>query len=117
MSTGEKALDRIRQFCLRLPETSETGSWGHPNFRAGKRTFAVFEWIKGRPSIGVFLGSEEADAFLLQHQEAFVTPYGKGKWVSLWADGKLDWGVVEELVERAYRKVALQRMIAALDEK
>ena len=34
---------KLRGLCLSLPETSEVGSWGHPNFRAGKKTFAVFE--------------------------------------------------------------------------
>ena len=45
----------------------------------------------------------------------FVTPYGKGQWVSVWADGSMNWQLVEELVERSYRLVALNRMIAALD--
>jgi len=43
----DEALRRVRKYCLSLPESSEVGSWGHPNFRAGKRTFAAYEWIKG----------------------------------------------------------------------
>lgn len=45
----------------------------------------------------------------------FPTPYGRGKWVSLWADAALDWRFVEELLGTSHRLVALKRMISALD--
>ena len=117
MSVEEKVLARLRSVCLGLPETSETASWGHPNFRAGKRTFAAFEWIKGRPSVAIHLGTADAAAFLLQNRGSFETPYGRGKWVSLWADGDLDEADLPDLIERAYRSVALKRMLKALDER
>ena len=117
VTTGEDALIRLRKLCLVLPETSETNSWGHPNFRAGKRTFAAFEPIRGRSSIAIRVDSDEADLLLLHRKELFSTPYGKGKWVSTWADGDLDWEFLAELIERSYRKVALKRMIAALEQK
>lgn len=116
MTEQDEAIDRLRALCLSLPETSESDSWGHPNFRAGKRTFAAFEWVKGRPSVAIHLG-DEAEPFLLQHEGSFETPYGRGRWISLWADEALDWGYLRNVVERAYRTVALKRMIAALDER
>lgn len=100
-----------------MPETSETGSFGHPNFRAGKRTFATYEWIRGRPSLAFRLGADEVDQALLQGDRFFATPYGKGLWASLWADGPIDWKLVESLIERSYRQVALKRMLAALDDE
>jgi len=30
-------LTRLRALCLAYPETSEASSWGHPNFKAGKK--------------------------------------------------------------------------------
>ena len=117
MSIEEKILARVRDFCLSLPETSEANSWGHPNFRAGKRTFATFEWIKGRASIAIHLGTADAEAFLLQQDGPFETPYGRGKWVSLWADTNLDDAYLRDLIERGYRSVALKRMIKALEER
>lgn len=108
-------LERFRRLCLNFPETSEVESWGHPNFRAGKRTFATFEWIKGKPSVAFRVGTDDVDLLLLQHEQFFATPYGKGRWISIWADGDLNWQFVEELAERSYRRVALKRMIAALD--
>ena len=111
----EGALSRLRAYCLGFPETTETDAWGHPNFKAGKRTFAAFEWVKGRPSIAIHLGSERAEAFLFQHKGSFETPYGRGKWVSVWADEPLDWSYIEDAIDLGYRGVALKRMIAALD--
>lgn len=113
----EDALARFRKMCLALPETSETESWGHPNFRAGKRTFAAFEWVKTRPSLALNVGADEADQLLLQGKPFFATPYGQGRWVSVWADVPVDWLMVEELVERSYRRIALKRMIVALDNR
>jgi predicted DNA-binding protein (MmcQ/YjbR family) len=117
VSSTERALSQLRKLCLSLPETSETNSWGHPNFRAGKRIFAAFEAVGGRPSVAIRVDSADADLLLLHRKEFFSTPYGRGKWVSTWADGKLDWALLGGLIERSYRKVALKRMIAALDKE
>jgi predicted DNA-binding protein (MmcQ/YjbR family) len=109
-------LPRLRSLCLAFPEASETAAWGHPNFRAGKKTFAAYETVKGRPSIAFRLGPREI-ARLLRRQAYFVTPYGRGKWVSLWADTAIDWEMVSILLRRSYGEVALKRMLTALDRK
>jgi predicted DNA-binding protein (MmcQ/YjbR family) len=114
MNRENGILHRVRKQCLSLPESSETASWGHPNFRAGKRVFVAFEWIKGRPSIAFRLNPTDVD-FLLQRKGFFVTPYGQGRWVSLWADKAINRALVSRLVERSYRVVALKRMVAALN--
>lgn len=113
-SDGHGVLRRLRGFCLSLPETSEVRSWGHPNFRAGKRTFATFEWIDKRPSIAFRLEAVDV-GLLLRRRHFFATPYGRGQWVSLWVDGPVDWRLAERLLRRSYRLVALKRMRAALD--
>lgn len=88
MSKSDALIKRFRASCLRLPETSEVASWGHPNFRAGKKTFATIEWIKGRPSFAFRLGSTAA---------------------------QVHWTLLNALLDRSYRLVALKRMIFALD--
>jgi len=108
------ALRRLRRLCLSFPETSEVDSWGHPNFRAGKRTFATFEWVQGRPSVAFRLNTTDVD-LLLSRKQFFLTPYGRGQWVSVWADAPLNWPLVKRLLERSYRLVALKRMTDALD--
>ena len=59
---------KLRALCLAYPETSETSSWGHPNFRAGKRTFATFEVVKGRASIAFRVDAVDADLLLRKRQ-------------------------------------------------
>ncbi len=113
-TANEQTLERLRSLCLSLPETSETSSWGHPNFKAGKKTFVAFERVKERASIAFRLESADVDR-LLGRKEFFVTPYGRGLWVSLWADGRVDWRAVADLVNRSYRLVALKRMVVALE--
>ena len=100
--------------CLSYPETSEAASWGHPNFKAGKRVFVAFEHVKSRPSIAFRLTASDVER-LLTRRHFFVTPYGRGQWVSLWADGPIDWKAVADLVDRSYRLVAQKRMRARLD--
>jgi predicted DNA-binding protein (MmcQ/YjbR family) len=110
----DAVLRRVRAFCLGLPETSEAGSWGHPNFRAGKKTFAAFEWVTKRPSLAFRLNGVDVD-LLLQRRNFFATPYGRRQWVSLWADRRVNWRLVERLLLRSYRLVALKRMVASLE--
>lgn len=112
----DRVLGRLRKLCRALPESSEKDSWGHPNFRAGKRTFAAFEWIQGRPSIAFRLDPAEVELWL-SRKSFFATPYGRGRWVSVWADGALNWRLVGRLLERSYRGVALKRMIHDLDAR
>jgi len=108
-----ETLNKLRDLCLSLPETSERGSWGHPNFVAGKKTFVTFEFIDLRPSIAFRTDPLDVRE-MARNRRFFETPYGRGQWVSLWADIELDWRFVNELVKRSYRSVALRRMIAKL---
>ena len=107
-------MNRVRRLCLALPEACETAAWGHPVFKAGSKTFAAIEPVKGRPSIAFRLDPVDVDLLLKRHP-FFVTPYGRGLWVSVWADAALDWRLIGNLVERSYRVVALKRMLHALD--
>jgi predicted DNA-binding protein (MmcQ/YjbR family) len=111
---AEAALDKLRALCLAYPEASEKTAWGHPNFKAGKKVFVAYEYVKGRPSIAFRLDPPDVERLLMRRQ-FFVTPYGRGQWVSLWAESALDWRAVTDLVDRSYRVVAQKRMIAALD--
>jgi predicted DNA-binding protein (MmcQ/YjbR family) len=112
----ERPVERkLRAICLALPETTEKTSWGHPNFRAGKRTFAAFEIFGGRPSIAFRLPPAEVTA-LLRRKRFFATPYGRNLWVSLRVDGAVDWRLVDALLRRSYRTVAIKRMVIALDK-
>ncbi len=107
---------RARRLCLALPETIETSSWKHPNFRAGRKTFCTFEIVSGRPSIAFRLAPVDVAA-ALRRKHFFATPYGRGLWASVWVDVAVDWKLIESLLERSYRLVASKRLLAALDIK
>jgi predicted DNA-binding protein (MmcQ/YjbR family) len=112
--SDEAVLRRARAFCLALPETREQSSWGHPNFRAGKRTFVTFEWIKGNPSLAIRLGRNGVRQYA-KARGTFLTPYGRGEWLSFKVDGQLNWRLMQTLIVEGYRAVALKRMLTALD--
>ena len=106
-------LARVRRLCLALPETAETESWGHPNFRAGTRTFCTCEIVNGRPSIAFRLAPPEVER-VSRRRYFFATPYGRGLWISRWVDHAVDWREIATLLEHSYRRVANKRMLGAL---
>ena len=100
---------RARRLCLAQREASEKPAWGHPTFRVSGKTFCAFEMVKGRPSIAFRL--PEADvAAVTAGESGFATPYGRGKWASLWVDGKVHWPSIEKLVRAGYVTVAPKRL-------
>jgi len=81
---------------------------------AGQKTFVTFEQFHGRPSIAFRLGHSDIER-VSGNSQFFVTPYGRGQWLSLWVDTSFDWNVVKELAITSYRLVALKRMLVALE--
>jgi predicted DNA-binding protein (MmcQ/YjbR family) len=115
-SAYEKTLKKVRSLCLTLPETSEVEAWGHPTFRAGKKMFAAFGEGDEGLTLGLRVGLDRQDE-LLGDPRFFPTPYAAHLgWVSLRLGPRTSWTEVEGLLREAYRQVALQRMLKALDE-
>ena len=99
-------LARVRKLCLSLSETSEVAAWGHPNFRVHGKTFAVYEFYKGRPNIAVKT-EPGLQGILVDDEKFFRTPYiGQHGWVSVWVDQPVDWKLVRDLILASYRLVA-----------
>ena len=74
----------------------------------------TFEQWENRPSIA-FRVQDAATEKLRPGGEFFVTPYGRGQWLSLWIDAPVpEWPVIEELIDTGYRLVAIKRMLSAL---
>jgi len=97
----DPVLIRLRQLCLALPGTSETSSWGHPNFRTKKGVFVTYEHIRDQPSIAFRLEPDEVRHFLGM-KGFFATPYGRGRWVSMVAGGRLSWKLMAALVRKSH---------------
>lgn len=107
-------LARIRGLCLALPGAVEEIKWGHPNWTVGKKIFAAYGFYAERPSLGTKQTLPD-QALLCEHAPFFRSPYvGKHGWVSMWTDGKVDWGMAEELIRRSYRLVAPKKLAEAL---
>src|SRR5437762_1876799 len=113
----KQALDKIRSICAALPEFREVEAWGHPTFRAGKKMFAGFGPVDGELALGLNVGFDRQEQ-LLKDRRFYPTPYAAHRgWVSLHLDRKTNWDEVAGLLREAYRQVALQRMLKALDAK
>ena len=99
-------LAKLRKVLLEIPDTSETASWGHPNFRAGKKTFAAFhEDHSGVPCI--WLRVEPADARILLEDPRFLpSKHGGDRWVALRADRAIDWAFLRELARDSHALVS-----------
>lgn len=99
----DAALERVRQICLAMPETSETTSHGHPTFWVGKKTFAVFGLYS--PSVA-FKAGFELIASLEEDSRFSPTPYmAQAGFISMRLDETTDWDLARELLEGSYRRV------------
>ena len=106
---GELIHGRLSAICLSLPGTTETFSWGHPNYRAGGKAFATLESFKGVLSIAV-RASEPERELLLDDPRFFPTPYSGGRgWVSLKIEGRIPWTLVRQLCVRAHALATQER--------
>lgn len=122
MAKRETALDRVRGICLALPEAIEKEAWGGPTFRVAKM-FAMFAdnhhsdgrlalWIKSTPEDQDVLVDNDPERF-------FVPPYmGPKGWLGVRLEkDRVDWDLVEELVEDGYRLIAPKKLVAQLDSR
>jgi predicted DNA-binding protein (MmcQ/YjbR family) len=95
-------IERLRKICLALPDAVETTNFGHPFFRIGKKPFCVFHGRENEPAIAFKVLKGEAGIFL-EDPRFFKTPHmHHNGWVSLHAQGKLDWKEIAELVKASH---------------
>jgi hypothetical protein len=119
MAHRERSLERLREICLVLPETSERPSHGAPTFfvrekRAflmlvtdhhGDGRFAI--WCAAPPGMQQVLVEGDPEHF-------FVPPYvGHRGWLGVRLDRDLPWDQIEGIVEDAYAEVAPAKLLEA----
>ncbi|HLX44259.1 MAG TPA: MmcQ/YjbR family DNA-binding protein [Bryobacteraceae bacterium] len=102
-------LKRLRSACARIPDSSETVTFGHPAFQVSGKTYAVLEEYKGELSICVRVEKSVQDVFL-DDARFYRTPYiGKHGWVSLKVyAAPLDWDEIAQLLAGSRELVAAQ---------
>src|SRR4029450_3913865 len=92
-----RVLAKLREVLLAFPGAYETTTWGHPNFRAGKRIFAAFhEDRSGVPCIWPRVDPMAAP-LLADDPRILPSAHGGARWVGVRADGRVDWPFVREL--------------------
>jgi predicted DNA-binding protein (MmcQ/YjbR family) len=102
----KEALERVRGICLALPEVVETASYGHPTWKARKKTFAVFEQYRGDWSIALKSEPDQQRALIATDTRFYRTPYiGQQGWVSFKLQGRIPWARLRELLRDAHRLV------------
>ena len=108
----EDAIQKLREICLALPDSSETLSHGHPTFKVGKKSFAVYGIYS--PSVA-FRADVQLHAELEGDDLFFPTPYMANKgWISIRIDENTNWDRVSELVRHSFTLVANRKQLAAL---
>lgn len=121
-ATTDDPLERVRELCLALPETSERLSHGEPSwFIREKKLFVMFAdhhhddrlafWCAAPPGAQSELVADDGARF-------FVPPYvGHRGWLGVRLDVPVDWQEIAELVADAYRTIAPTRLVAELDAR
>ena len=91
-------------------------TWGHPNFRVGKKIFASFDNYHGEACIA-FKAEPQMQDLLLTDPRYFRAPYvGNQGWVCMRTAGRFSWKRLTELLHESYRLVAAPRRVSAPSE-
>jgi hypothetical protein len=119
MARRERTLEKLREICLGLPETTERPSHGAPSFFVReKRCFLMVltnHHGDGRFAIWCAAG-DGMQAMLVEAdpERFFVPPYvGHRGWLGVRLDRALDWNELAGIVEDAYAEVAPPKLVEA----
>lgn len=112
-------VERVRRICMDYPEVTETEQFGEPWWKAGKKAFVSYgaEADDGTPRDGMAfnLTVVEQSQLLTDPRFSKTRHIGQHGWTTLTFGTTVDWSEVEELIDAAYRKVALRRMLQKVD--
>jgi len=115
----DEVLQRIRDLCLALPETSERLSHGQPTFFVrDKRSFVmVLDNHHGDGRFAIWCAAEDGAQELLVEADPerfFRPPYvGHRGWLGVRLDRGLHWDELAGIIEDAYAEVAPPKLLEA----
>jgi hypothetical protein len=113
----DRVLERLREVCLGLPETSERLSHGAPTFFVRhKRAFVmVMTDFHGDGRFAIWCAAPEGMQKMLVEADPerfFVPPYvGHRGWLGVRLDRGLHWDEIAGIAEDAYAEVAPARLV------
>ena len=111
---AQKKLKRLGKYCLSLPETTLGETFGDPNFRCGKKSFAAVHRRNRIMRLSVWVGVEAQGGLTLDERFRVPAYTGHNGWIELNIERTVDWNEVEALVLESYKHFALKRMLKAL---
>jgi hypothetical protein len=115
----ERTLQRLREICLGLPETSERLSHGAPTFfvREKRAFLMVLTNHHGDGRFAIWCAAEEGTQGMLVEADPerfFVPPYvGRRGWLGARLDRGIDWEELAGIAEDAYAAVAPAKLVEA----
>ena len=115
----QAVVQRIRELCLALPETTERLSHGHPTFFVrGKRSFlTVLDNHHDDGRFAIWCAAEDGVQEMLAETDPerfFRPPYvGHRGWLGVRLDHGLHWDELAGIVEDAYAEVAPPSLVEA----
>jgi hypothetical protein len=113
----ERTLQRLRELCLALPETSERLSHGAPTFfiRKKRAFLMVLTDHHGDGRFAVWCAAADGMRAMLVEADSekfFVPPYvGHRGWLGVRLDRGLDWDELAGIAEDAYAEVAPAKLV------
>jgi hypothetical protein len=113
-------LERVRELCLALPETSERLSHGSPCwFVREKRCFVMYlDNHHGDGRLALWCAAPEGMQRALVDsapEHYFVPPYvGHRGWIGVRLDRDLSWDEIAGAIEDAWLEVAPKRLVKAV---
>jgi hypothetical protein len=115
-------LEKLRQLCLALPETTERLSHGEPTwFVRDKKTFVMYVDHHHDDRVGFWCAAPagvQGELVEALPNRFFRPPYvGHRGWLGVWLDVPVDWEEIAEIVDDAYRMVAPRRLVDLLDRR
>jgi hypothetical protein len=114
---AQAVLAKLRKICLSFPESSEGTQFGHPVFKAGKKTFAIARYEGARLTLCFWVGVDQQGLLTADPRYQIPPYFGHNGWIALDVTRACDWQEVAGLGVQSYRHFALKRMLQALAQR
>lgn len=119
-SISDDQMQRLREMCLALPETTGRLNHGDPTwFIRSRRKFVTFASQLRDDRLAFWCAASEDMQLLLVEADPerfFVRPYlGHRYWLGVYLDVSVDWDEIADIVVDAYRDKALKSLLTQFD--
>jgi hypothetical protein len=107
-------IGKLRKLCLAYPEANEGSQFGHPVWRAGKKSFVMARYAGKQLTLCFWVGVDQQGLLTADPRYAIPPYIGHNGWIALDVTTASDWQEIAALALQSYRHFALQRMLSEL---